>query len=623
MSALMSALSLRASAHSVTNDKGHGWHHWDIEQGEHYTNTMFLDIYDAIVERYAAADVALPNLTHAVGAWSPAVTNYVVITLTNRACFFPFTHEGLVNIPPAINPNWLDDRIEVIVPYYLQWWKGDTNDQTFTTYLNTLDGSGSNYPNAFPVCNMAAVMDFAGVGYVTNRTTNVWDVVTGGDTYWLHTPSSTGNYTMVEGHMTTNSWVQYPGETFPYRQGTRDIRYFGTNKSTAYFNTNNMTTNPSVGYSGQNTFNLSGSVYIVTNQTLEEKTWSINMGHSGPVLDLTLDDLWYSVSVAEFEDDANFGTVFSIKYDQELTLYSSASPLQHAPPPSPNTWPFTTLYEIYKERYLVLDALRWTAAIGGSGQTNFHRQQEEGYYAFGTSTNETPSGILAPGASCAEALAAGGSRWGLDFYWAEAGPVAISNFYDAAVSYQAFCFLLYCTHDTYPAEPRHWIFDAQTSARTPGARWPMPNLSQTNDESEIGFYGQAESEAALDVYVPFYDKWSHLDTNNLLQTFDDIQSIGATEREHMLVAQDLIITDTNPVFGNPLVTTAQLLSFPGTDVCLNWFTDQESDTFFDDVYCNYHGTTTLNVAAISIASGNAKSVARWDHSTNGFQMINN
>ena len=235
--------------------------HTNVSPGDVYTNTMMLDWYDGLEERYDAAGVEWEDLTQAYKVYAGETTATEVVTndlgdvlytneapysvyassvRTNRDCFLPWvtthTNAGTVtvtNVPlvTASIVSELDDRTMDITDEYIQL--GLTNSagdysEWFGTFV-TNDGGDRFYPPSVPDACPASVMIAAEIGFTTNLLTNIWGAVTDGEAYFTRHPLTTQDWALAEAYYTcvdgTNGWYFRSLETFDKR-AFRSCRHY-------------------------------------------------------------------------------------------------------------------------------------------------------------------------------------------------------------------------------------------------------------------------------------------------------------------------------------------------------------------------------------------------------------
>ena len=193
-------------------------------------------------------------------------------------------------------------------------------------FAQTVNG---RHPDVFPTESSAGLFYRLGIGYTTNRTTNVWGFVTGGDAWFTRQPPATSEWAIAETHH-TGGW------TFV------DQSAFMTN----YYET----AHPVLRYTGGDTGSLSALTVTIAGDMLTRGSQAIsNAVETFAVTseNVGLSNYWFDVTNISVSGTwTSTGDVFAVMYTNRMVLYGSKQ------------WRLTA--RDLDERFKVLRALQYT-----------------------------------------------------------------------------------------------------------------------------------------------------------------------------------------------------------------------------------------------------------------------
>jgi len=343
------------------------WRHLDVAPGDRFALSMMEDYCLALEERYAVANVAFAAVESTQNA-DNSTGGVDVVTLTNSAAFRVFEWDGIENVPfiSRATVATLDARAVAIAPYFLQHWATTNLAEYLATPSVAINTNASphayttNYPG-LPMANAAAVMEGFGLGYTTNMTTNAWGVITGGDAYFTRQNTTTSDWALAElswiGLAPTNTnWrfkrYESPLSGLPWAKVEFDARYYS---QTPPVLRRLVTGNDTEGNPVEITVTIQGTV--ISNETGGVGFETV-LGPPGYPAEETVTTSGYETPLTVrwkavtnmVSSDYPFATnaSWAVMYTGPLTLYGDM-------PWRPSA---TSLYE----RYVFVDALRWTGA---------------------------------------------------------------------------------------------------------------------------------------------------------------------------------------------------------------------------------------------------------------------
>lgn len=220
---------------------GNGWPMWTpivttskltnphMARGFDYTNTVFLSLWDAAMERASVMDDGFYRGTKPVTNvyarfYNWGTTNYVEVWRTNRQMFTSWAgNEPYINDVSDKGPDGKSIAMPLIhasgsygawvkayIPYmleinrYVQYWETNSIGD-YSWYLCKKDASG-NHPYELPYITTPVVLDFEGVAYVTNTTDDNFGVRTRATSYAMTRVPSQETSTVL-------GWMSYTGGT--------------------------------------------------------------------------------------------------------------------------------------------------------------------------------------------------------------------------------------------------------------------------------------------------------------------------------------------------------------------------------------------------------------------------
>lgn len=565
--------------------------HTNVSPGDVYTNTMMLDWYDGLEERYDAAGVEWEDLTQAYKVYAGETTATEVVTndlgdvlytneapysvyassvRTNRDCFLPWvtthTNAGTVtvtNVPlvTASIVSELDDRTMDITDEYIQL--GLTNSagdysEWFGTFV-TNDGGDRFYPPSVPDACPASVMIAAEIGFTTNLLTNIWGAVTDGEAYFTRHPLTTQDWALAEAYYTcvdgTNGWYFRSLETF-------DKRYYSS-------------TPPAVRYwpSGTNAYSscdvtIQGTVLVQANQSTVSTSETVTVSTSNGV---SCSLMWYNVTnMTATNGPANTGDVFAVTYDGAVVLYGDL--------------PYRLYAVDLEERYKYIDQLRWMYQTPSFSTGVCYEGYGDEYYTYWYKSNETYYGSAPPTK--------------LTALWAGLKSKGESEFPTGLDSFGAYAVLCGKWETIFLYGPDRIGETYYLSAKASMAIYDVSSLA-TTIAHQVDFYSL--SGEAWDMPYP----WEVLVSDYTTNVFND-QGWGYTQGEY-------VVEHTSSESYSNSVPTPWVggTNWPLSTVC-------PSDVGCTTQWWEYYveGET---IEGISLTVPHA--VIKWDQSTNGFQKV--
>jgi len=224
------------------------WNHLDLESGDPMTYSIAQEYYDGLQERYAVSGHGYANHQDTFkgynGVDATGTHTYIDFILTNDQAFATFDNAGVTHYPPITRDHLehMDgELLDVDGTFVQHWLGGDTYpsgnadlEAYFANAVVNTNTSRTNGPQSLVNCNKAAIMEYAGIGYTSNLSTNVYGAITGGDAYFLGHPAVTHNWVVAwSAHSSAGDWNFKQGKRFGGTGPGTGIYYFeGTNFAT-------------------------------------------------------------------------------------------------------------------------------------------------------------------------------------------------------------------------------------------------------------------------------------------------------------------------------------------------------------------------------------------------------